>query len=180
MTDSIIPHTLVPGTKASAAKVNENFAAITDALAEVNTALNLKINEQIDALDRKKLDNSAFEESATTIMSTDLSNLTEEGQAVLSKTYKHIMPDFLGKVTMIPGTFTPSTNGWLLIVKNHNVDGNYYNVTDTYTGTTIMWWNGKMGYNHGQSVRELLEAGRPYTIIGSGISLSFYPCKGGV
>lgn len=95
MTDSMIPNALVPGTKAKASDLNENFAALANAILESKnfansgiSNLNDSINEVIDKVDNQKADKSELiNEFTVTEIDTDLNNYKTKGTYIFSENY---------------------------------------------------------------------------------------------
>ena len=66
MTNSLIPHTFVPGTKAKAQEVNANFIALADEVQNLQNNTNekieqtqLQLNEKIDSTKNNLTENKA-------------------------------------------------------------------------------------------------------------------------
>ena len=109
MTDSLIPYTFVPGTKARASEVNANFAAVADAINSSNSAI------------------------------TDLSsemNTALEGRLDVSMSNSHNMTNCIvaapnGVVTYSNLTITAKSGLQVLMPNGKNTDGTLKNIVYT-------------------------------------------------
>lgn len=78
MTDSMIPYSFVPGTKAKASEVNANFIALANAISENAQSLNEDYNEKIDDIN-SILDDELFVQRSVTTTSTNLNDYKHKG-----------------------------------------------------------------------------------------------------
>lgn len=56
MSNSLIPYSFIPGTKAKAQEVNANFIALADQIAENKNYTDIKISETVSSIDTQKAD----------------------------------------------------------------------------------------------------------------------------
>ena len=56
MSNSLIPYSFIPGTKAKAQEVNANFIALADQIAENKNYTDIKISETVSSMDTQKAD----------------------------------------------------------------------------------------------------------------------------
>ena len=95
MTNSMIPNSFIPGTKAKASEVNENFIALANAItANKNSAtseiqsLNTTISGLSETINTQKADKSElFSEFTVSEENTDLNNYKTKGTYIFSETY---------------------------------------------------------------------------------------------
>ena len=56
MSNSLIPYSFIPGTKAKAQEVNANFIALADQITENKNYTDMKISETVSSIDTQKAD----------------------------------------------------------------------------------------------------------------------------
>lgn len=96
MTNSMIPNSFIPGTKAKASEVNENFIALANAILQNRNLaasdisdLSDTLNETIEGLNSQKADKSELiTEHTVTEAGTDLNNYTTKGAYVFLDNYR--------------------------------------------------------------------------------------------
>ncbi len=77
-TNSIVPYTFIPGTKAKAAEVNENFQALAD-------TINSNYTNTLNALEKAKTDiNDKISDTEDTLAAKDLSNSNTFSNCIIS------------------------------------------------------------------------------------------------
>jgi len=96
MTNSMIPNSLIPGTKANASDLNENFAALANAITQMKNSasadisnLNDTLNDMVEKVNNEKADKSdLITEFTITEEETDLNNYKKKGTYIFSENYK--------------------------------------------------------------------------------------------
>ncbi len=94
MTNSMIPYSFVPGTKAKADEVNANFIALAETIESNRLTSAGDIEELNDILDTKADKTELINEHTVTESNTDLNNYKTKGTYIFSATYK---PDNIPK-----------------------------------------------------------------------------------
>ena len=140
MTDSMIPYSFVPGTKAKAGEVNANFSA----LAEVITTLNGNLSDTNNLLDNvinNILPAEHFNRQNITDAETDIDDYTEKGVYVFSSGY-------------IPDNAPKNVAGTLIVLGDENsglkqiwiCDDGVYNIySRNYSSSTWSIWKSFFG-----------------------------------
>lgn len=96
MTNSMIPNSFIPGTKAKASEVNENFIALANAILQNRNLassdisdLSDTLNETIEGLNSQKADKTdLINEHTVTEAGTDLNNYKTKGTYIFLADYK--------------------------------------------------------------------------------------------
>ncbi len=100
MTNSMIPYSFIPGTKAKASEVNANFIALADKIDANKAAFEedvTDINDQIEEINTSKADKTELiNEHTVTEYDTDLDDYTTKGTYIFSSDYT---PDNIPKGT---------------------------------------------------------------------------------
>lgn len=104
MSNSLIPYSFIPGTKAKAQEVNANFIALADQIAENKNYTDIKISETVSSIDTQKAD-------------LKLGNTTLVSNCILDA------PN--GIVTNSGNTITVKSGLNVLIPNGRNDDGTY-------------------------------------------------------
>lgn len=104
MSNSLIPYSFIPGTKAKAQEVNANFIALADQIAENKNYTDIKISETVSSIDTQKAD-------------LKLGNTTLISNCILDA------PN--GIVTYTGNTITVKSGLNVLIPNGRNDDGTY-------------------------------------------------------
>lgn len=104
MSNSLIPYSFIPGTKAKAQEVNANFIALADQIAENKNYTDIKISETVSSMDAQKAD-------------LKLGNTTLVSNCILDA------PN--GIVTNSGNTITVKSGLNVLIPNGRNDDGTY-------------------------------------------------------
>lgn len=104
MSNSLIPYSFIPGTKAKAQEVNANFIALADQIAENKNYTDIKISETVSSMDAQKAD-------------LKLGNTTLVSNCILDA------PN--GIVTYTGNTITVKSGLNVLIPNGRNNDGTY-------------------------------------------------------
>lgn len=104
MSNSLIPYSFIPGTKAKAQEVNANFIALADQIAENKNYTDMKISETVSSIDTQKAD-------------LKLGNTTLISNCILDA------PN--GIVTYTGNTITVKSGLNVLIPNGRNNDGTY-------------------------------------------------------
>lgn len=104
MSNSLIPYSFIPGTKAKAQEVNANFIALADQIAENKNYTDIKISETVSSMDAQKAD-------------LKLGNTTLVSNCILDA------PN--GIVTNSGNTITVKSGLNVLIPNGRNNDGTY-------------------------------------------------------
>lgn len=104
MSNSLIPYSFIPGTKAKAQEVNANFIALADQIAENKNYTDIKISETVSSIDTQKAD-------------LKLGNTTLVSNCILDA------PN--GIVTYTGNTITVKSGLKMLIPNGRNDDGTY-------------------------------------------------------
>lgn len=104
MTDSMIPYSFVPGTKAKADEVNANFIALANVISQNQTSFAEDIGD-INTL----LDNELFLQKTVTETSTNLDNYKRKGIYYFSSSYTPVN--------------SPRTNSGFLVVLGDETSG---------------------------------------------------------
>ena len=87
MTDSMIPYSFIPGTKAKAGEVNANFIALADAIESNRQAAAADIEELNETLETKASQTDLINEHTVTDSGTDLNNYKTKGTYIFSSLY---------------------------------------------------------------------------------------------
>ena len=91
MTNSMIPYSFIPGTKAKASEVNANFIAIANKIDANKSACDENINdinEQLEQFDSAKADKTELiNEHTVTEYDTDLNDYKTKGTYIFSSSY---------------------------------------------------------------------------------------------
>lgn len=104
MSNSLIPYSFIPGTKAKAQEVNANFIALADQITENKNYTDMKISETVSSIDTQKAD-------------LKLGNTTLVSNCILDA------PN--GIVTYTGNTITVKSGLKMLIPNGRNNDGTY-------------------------------------------------------
>lgn len=104
MSNSLIPYSFIPGTKAKAQEVNANFIALADQITENKNYTDMKISETVSSMDTQKAD-------------LKLGNTTLVSNCILDA------PN--GIVTYTGNTITVKSGLKMLIPNGRNNDGTY-------------------------------------------------------
>lgn len=110
MSNSLIPYSFIPGTKAKAQEVNANFIALADQIAENKNYTDIKINETVSSIDTQKAD-------------LKLGNTTLISNCILDA------PN--GIVTYTGNTITVKSGLKMLIPNGRNDNGTYKTIERT-------------------------------------------------
>ena len=86
MTDSMIPYSFVPGTKAKASEVNANFIALAEAITQNVQSLTENFDEDISEIN-SILDDELFVQQIVTTASTNLNDYKRKGIYFFSSSY---------------------------------------------------------------------------------------------
>lgn len=111
MTNSLIPYTFVPGTKARASEVNANFEAVADAINSLNSSISSLADDMTTALNTR--------------LELDLSNSHSITNCVIAA------PN--GVATYSGSNITVKSGVKVLIPNGRNSDGTLKNITYTLT-----------------------------------------------
>ncbi len=91
MTNSMIPYSFIPGTKAKASEVNANFIALADKIDTNKSACDENIsdiNEQLEQVNSTKADKTELiNEHTVTEYDTDLNDYKTKGTYIFSSSY---------------------------------------------------------------------------------------------
>ena len=88
MTNSMIPYSFIPGTKAKADEVNANFIALADVIEANKTTTSGDIEDVKEILETKADKTELINEHTVTESGTDLNNYKTKGTYIFSATYK--------------------------------------------------------------------------------------------
>lgn len=88
MTNSMIPYSFIPGTKAKAGEVNANFVALADTIEANKTAASGDIEDVKEILKTKADKTELINEHTVTESETDLNDYKTKGTYVFTATYK--------------------------------------------------------------------------------------------
>ena len=87
MTNSMIPYSFIPGTKAKAGEVNANFIALADKIDENKTAASSDIEDVKEILETKADKTELINEYTITESETDLNDYKTKGTYIFSSLY---------------------------------------------------------------------------------------------
>jgi hypothetical protein len=88
MTNSMIPYSFIPGTKAKAGEVNANFVALADTIEANKTAASGDIEDVKEILKTKADKTELINEHTVTESETDLNDYKTKGTYIFSSVYK--------------------------------------------------------------------------------------------
>ena len=87
MTNSMIPYSFIPGTKAKAAEVNANFIALADIIEQNKTSAAGDINEIYEELETKADKTELINEFTVSEAETDLNDYKTKGTYIFTDLY---------------------------------------------------------------------------------------------
>lgn len=88
MTNSMIPYSFIPGTKAKAGEVNANFIALADVIDANKASASSDIEDIKEILNTKADKTELINEHTVTESDTDLNDYKTKGTYIFSATYK--------------------------------------------------------------------------------------------
>lgn len=88
MTNSMIPYSFTPGTKAKAAEVNANFAALAEIIEQNKNTASGDIDEINEILETKADKTELINEHTVAEASTDLNDYKTKGSYIFTSLYK--------------------------------------------------------------------------------------------
>lgn len=152
MTNSMIPHSLIPGTKAKASELNENFTALSNAITQLQNTSNSNISSLNDSLttlvtkvNNEKADKSdLITEFTITESQTDLNNYKKKGTYIFSETYTPLnIPTGTSGILIVTGDATS-------VIKQIWFSGNGNNEIFTRNFSNSEWsgWQSSTGISN--------------------------------
>lgn len=107
MTNSMIPYSFIPGTKAKAGEVNANFIALADAIDANKTTASNDIEDIKELLNTKANKTELINEHTVTESDTDLNDYKTKGTYIFSSVYT-------------PTNIPTGTDGMLVVTGNED------------------------------------------------------------
>ena len=166
MTDTLIPYSFIPGTKAKASEVNANFIAVADNISTLTTTVETKLNKDLSNINSAGLEfiknNSASPRNigeiiTSTIPLTDADLHLLDGALISgSGSYSAFVDYIAGLVSNYPDLFETEAN-WQISVNTYGVCGKF--VYDSTNNTVrLPKITGKLdGTNDGTALGDLAE-----------------------
>ena len=87
MTNSMIPHSFIPGTKAKASEVNENFISLANFIEQNKSSATADIEELNEKVDTKADKTEIITEHVITIAGENLDNYKTPGSYIFSSAH---------------------------------------------------------------------------------------------
>ncbi len=152
MTNSMIPNSLIPGTKANASDLNENFAALANAITQMKNSasadisnLNDTLNDMVEKVNNEKADKSdLITEFTITEEETDLNNYKKKGTYIFSENYTPLnIPKGTAGILIVTGDETS-------VIKQIWFSGNENNEIFTRNFSNSEWsdWQSSTGISN--------------------------------
>lgn len=141
MTDSMIPYSFVPGTKAKASEVNANFIALSEAITQNIQRLTENFDEDISEIN-SILDDELFIQQTVTTTSTNLNDYKRKGIYFFSSSYTPInVPKQTSGMLLVLGSNSTSVKQiWFCDGTNTEI------FTRNYSGGNWNNWVSTLGY----------------------------------
>lgn len=141
MTNSMIPYSFVPGTKAKAGEVNANFLALADAI-DANKVIAAGDIEEVNEILATKADKTELVDSHTvTDSGTDLNDYNTNGTYIFTSTYKpsNIPKGSAGVLIVTGDSASLIKQIWFCTEDNPEI------YTRNYTGSSWSSWRSACG-----------------------------------
>lgn len=90
MTNSMIPHSFIPGTKAKASEVNENFISLANFIEQNKSSATADIEELNEKVDTKADKTELVTEHTISEINTNLNDYKTKGTYVFTSVYKPV------------------------------------------------------------------------------------------
>lgn len=147
MTNSMIPYSFIPGTKAKASEVNANFVALANTIEQNKTSATNDINEVLEDLETKADKTELVNEFTVSEAETDLNDYKTKGTYIFTDLYT---PTNIPKGTA--GTLIVTGVEDSLIKQIWFCNGDNPEIfTRDYNGTSWGAWNSVCGRSYKSS-----------------------------
>lgn len=144
MTNSMIPYSFIPGTKAKAGEVNANFIALADIIEQNKTSATGDINEIYEELETKADKTELINEFTVSEADTDLNDYKTKGTYIFTALYTPVnIPKGTSGTLIVTGTEDSLIKQiWFSSGDNPEI------FTRDYTATSWGAWNSLCGKLH--------------------------------